>query len=51
MGHLLQHHSVRTSVAVGGILAALSVAADLPWPIWAVWAGLTALAVRQAVRS
>lgn len=51
MGHVLQHHSVRTSIAVGGVLAALSVAADLPWPIWAAWAGLTVVAIGQAVRS
>lgn len=39
------------SATAGVVLALCHVSAGVPWLLWAAWAVLTVLAVRQAVRA
>jgi hypothetical protein len=45
------HRSVQASAAVGVTLAVLDLTIGLPWPLWAAWVALTAVAIVQAARS
>lgn len=45
------HPSLTASATAGVVLLTLSTVTPLPWPIWATWGALTAVAVGQAVRA
>lgn len=44
------HPSVLSSATAGTVIALANTQATVPWWLWTAWAGLTALAIRQAVR-
>ncbi len=50
LARIATHPSVQISAGAAVVLAAASTIRPVPWPLWVAWAGLSALAVRQAVR-
>ena len=51
LARVASHPSVVASAGAATVLVAASVVRPLPWPVWAVWAGLSVVAGWQAARS
>lgn len=49
LGAIVRHRSIQASAAAGVTLAAASVVAELPWPLWGAWAALSVISLVQAM--
>lgn len=51
MGNMLRHSSIQASIAAGAVMGGIqATVTPVPWWLWATWAALSVVSVRQAVR-